>query len=245
MTDSPASASAEKGLFSRAIGVIFSPGDTFRDVVRHPRPTGVLFIACLLIALSTGVPQLSERGRTAALDAQVQAIERFTGQPVTPEMYAQLEGQAHYGAYTAFGGTFIMLPVVTVVIAGVLWVVFNAVLGGTGTFKAVLAVVAHSQMIPAIGAVAAVPIQYAQGIQSMAGPFNLGALAPMLDPSGFLAMYLGGISVFTLWQIVVTAIGLSVLYGRRTGGVAVGLLVAYLVLAAVIAAVVSSFMHGT
>jgi hypothetical protein len=242
MTDSPSPAGAEKGLFGRAIGVIFSPGETFRHVVRDPRAVGVLFLASVVIALATGLPQFTERGRMAALDTQVQAIERFTGQTVTPEMYAQLERQSYYGAYSAIAGTFIMLPVMTLVIAGVLWVAFNALLGGTATFKAVLAVVAHTQVITALGAVAAVPIQYFQGIQSMAGPFNLGALAPMLDPNGFLAMYLGGISVFTLWQVAVAAIGLSVLYGRRAGRVAIGLFAAYLVLAAVIAAVASSFM---
>ena len=242
MSDSPAPAGAEKGLFSRAIGVIVSPGDTFRHVVRNPRAVGVLFLAAVVIALATGLPQFTERGRMAALDAQVQAIERFTGSAVTPEMYAQLERQAHYGAYSALAGTFIMLPVITLVIAGILWVTFNAILGGTATFKAVVAVVAHTQVIGALGAVAAVPIQYVQGIQSMAGPFNLGALAPMLDPRSFLAMYLGGISVFTLWQVAVTAIGLSVLYARPAGRVATGLIIAYLVLAAVITAVVSSFM---
>jgi hypothetical protein len=242
MTDSPAPAGLDKGLFSRAIGVIFSPEDTFRSVARNPRAAGVLFLAAVVIALATGLPQFTERGRMAALDAQVQAIERFTGNAVTPEMYAQLERQAHYGAYSAIVGTFIMLPVMTLAIAGVLWVVFNAIMGGTATFKAVVAVVAHTQIIGALGAVAAVPVQYAQGIQSMAGPFNLGALLPMLDPGGFPAMFLGGISIFTLWQLAVAAIGLGVLYARPAGRVAAGLVIAYLVLAAVITAVVSSFM---
>jgi hypothetical protein len=242
MTETTAPAGPEQGLFSRAIGVVFSPGETFQHVVRRPRPVGVMFLACLIVGLATGLPQLTERGRIAVLDAQVQQIERFTGQPVTPEMYAQLERQAGVGAYMAMVFTFIMLPFMTLVIAAVLWVVFNAILGGTGTFKAVLAVIAHTQIIAALGAVAALPIQYVQGIQSMAGPFNLGALLPMLDPGSFLAMFLGGISVFALWQIAVAAIGLGVLYNRRASRIATGLIVAYLLLAAAVAAVFSSVM---
>ena len=64
MTDSPAPAGAEKGLFGRAIGVIFSPGETFRHVVRNPRAVGVLFLASVVIALATGLPQFTERGGT-------------------------------------------------------------------------------------------------------------------------------------------------------------------------------------
>jgi hypothetical protein len=37
-----------------------------------------------------------------------------------------------------------------------------------------------------------------------------------------------------LWQIVVTAIGLAVLYRRRTMPIAIGLTVAYLIVAAAI-----------
>ena len=92
-----------------------------------------------------------------------------------------------------------MMPVMSLLITGVLWVVFNAILGGTAGFKSVLTVVTHSQVIGALGAVAAAPIQYLQGIQNMAGPFNFGVLVPMLDPGSFLALFLGGVSVFVLW----------------------------------------------
>jgi Yip1 domain len=159
-------------------------------------------------------------------------------------MYEQMERQASYGAYATFVTTFMIMPVVSLIIAGVLWVVFNVILGGAATFKAVLTVVTHSQVIGALGAVTAAPIQYLQGVQNMAGPFNFGALVPMLDPGSFLAMYLGIISVFVLWQLAVCGIGLAVLYARKTGGVTAGLIATYLVLGAVIAGAISSFTGG-
>ena len=244
MPESVATAPSGKGVLSRAVGIIVSPGATYKDALRDPRPVGILLLCCLVIAMATGLPQFTERGQQTALDSQVQTIERFTGQPVTPEMYAQMEQRAVYGAYGAFAGVFIIMPVMSLLIAGVLWVVFNAILGGTGSFKSVLTVVTHSQVIGALGAVASAPIQYFQGIQNMAGPFNFGVLVPMLDPGGFLAMFLGGISVFVLWQLSVCAIGLAVLYSRSAGRVTAGLITVYLVLAAVITGVISSLMGG-
>ena len=244
MSDSVATAPSGKGVFSRAIGIIVSPGATYKEALRNPRPVGILLLCCLLIAMATGLPQFTERGQQAALDSQVQAIERFTGQPVTAEMYAQMERQAVYGAYGAFAGVFIMMPVMSLIIAGVLWVVFNAILGGTAAFKSVLTVVTHSQVIGALGAVVSAPIQWLQGTQTMAGPFNFGVLLPMLDPGSFLAMFLGGIGVFVLWQLAVCAIGLAVLYSRRVGRVTAGLITAYLAIAAAITGVFSSFMGG-
>jgi hypothetical protein len=245
VSDSVATAPNGKGVFGRAIGIIFSPGATFRDALHVPRPAGILFLCCLVISLATGLPQLTERGQQAALDNQVQAIERFTGQTVTPEMYAQMERQAVYGAYGAFVGVFVMMPVFSIIITAVLWVVFNAIMGGTATFKSVLTVVTHSQVIGALGAVVSAPIQYLQGVQSMAGPFNFGALLPMLDPGGFLAMFLGSISVFVLWQLAVCGIGLAVLYKRTVGGVTLGLITVYLVVAAAVVGVISSFTGGS
>jgi hypothetical protein len=242
--DSVASAPGGKGVFSRALGIIFSPGATFKEALRDPRPVGILLLCCVVIALAASVPQLTERGQQAALDAQVEAIERFSGKPVTPEMYAQMEQQAGYGAYGSIIGVFMFMPVVSLIMAGVLWVVFSAVLGGTAPFKSVLTVVTHSQVIGALGAVISAPVQWLQGTQTMAGPFTLGALAPMLEPGSFLALFLSGVGVFVLWQVAVCGIGLAVLYARNVGRVTAGLMAGYLVLAALVTGVISSFMGG-
>ena len=50
------------------------------------------------------------------------------------------------------------------------------------------------------------------------------------------ARFLGMIDLFLVWWVVVLAIGLAVLYKRRTGPVAFSLLGAYIGIAAVIAA---------
>lgn len=241
MTTPPSSEVPDQSLFSRAIGIITSPGSTFQAVVRYPRPAAILFLTCLVVGLATGLPQLTARGQQAALDAQVQQIERFTGNPVTPEQYTAMESRAQYGAYFAMGGVFVFMPVFCLIIAGILWVIFNAILGGTAAFKQVLAIVTHSQVIGALGAVVGAPIQLMQETQSMAGPFNLGALAPMLESGSFGANFLGALSLFAIWQSIVSAIGLAVLYRRKTGPIAVGLLLFYAGLMAVVTLASSSF----
>ena len=50
-----------------------------------------------MIALATSLPQFTERGRQAALDAQVQQIEKFTGQPMSDEQYARMQTFMKYG----------------------------------------------------------------------------------------------------------------------------------------------------
>ena len=241
MTDAAATAAPAKGLLARIVGMFVSPRATYEAVVAHPRPVGVLFVSAVVIGLATGLPQFTERGQQAALDAQVQAIEQLTRQPVSDEMYQQMRGRAQFGAISQIVGALVSLPVMCLFFAVVYWVIFNAILGGTATFKQVLTVVTHSQVIGALGAAVSAPVMYMQGSLSMAGPFNLGMLVPMLDETNLIAKILGATSVFMLWSLVVLAIGFSVLYRRKTQNIAMALLLAYFLIVAAVFAVIGSF----
>lgn len=233
----------DKGVLARAAGMIFSPGDTFKTIAAFPRPAGILLLVCLVMGLAIGLPQFTERGRQASLDMQTQQIEKFTGQPVTPDAYAAMERRSQYGGYISIATMFVVLPFMSLVFGAIFWVAFNTILGGTASFKQVLAVVTHAEVIAALGAVVSAPIQYIQGTQTAAGPFNLGALAPMLDPASPVAVVLGAISFFALWQNIVTAIGLAVLYRRGARNIAIVLTVLYLVITALFAIGLSGLTH--
>jgi hypothetical protein len=232
----------DKGTLARAVGIIVSPGETLRAVIARPRPGIILLLVCIVIALATAVPQMTERGKQVTLQTQVQQSERMTGKPVTPEAYAAMQKYVGYSAYISAVAVFIMVPVITLLFAVVYWALFNVILGGSAVLKEVVGIVAHTQVIGALGALLGAPIQYMKGVQTAAGPFNLGALAPMLDPSTFLAKYLGGMNVFTIWSLLVTAVGLGLLYRRKTWPIAVTLIALYLLLAGVFTAGMSSFM---
>ena len=232
------------GLLARVVGVIVSPTATFRAVAAHPRSVGVLFIVCLTMGLATAVPQMTERGRQAALTAQVEQIERFSGQPVSTDQYIQMERGAAFTPYISLAAMFVFVPFMTVLFSALYWAFFNIVLNGNATFGQVLAVTAHSAVIGALGMVLGAPIMLAQGTFSQAGPFNLGALAPMLDPASGLALFLGAVTFFGIWQSVVGGIGLGVLYHRRPFGIVVGLLLIYLGTTAIFTVGLSSVMGG-
>ena len=68
------------------------------------------------------------------------------------------------------------------------------------------------------------------------GPFTLAALG---GTSGFLSSFLGGIGFFQIWGLVVTAIGLGILYRRKPTGIAIFLISVYLVIVAGFAAALS------
>jgi hypothetical protein len=75
---------------------------------------------------------------------------------------------------------------------------------------------------------------------SLSSKTNLAVFLPMAEGS-FLGRLLGTIDVFLVWQLIVLAIGLGVLYRRKTGPIATTLFVIYGVIALMIAAVMSRF----
>lgn len=230
---------APLSLPARIIGMVGSPQATYRAVVAHPKWLGVLVVATLLGAVFTALPLMTEAGRNAALDRQTDAMKSF-GITVTDEMYAQLERGAARMPYTSAGGVIVMAPLMTLVIAGILFGIFN-VMGGEASFKQAFAVVAHAGVVSVLGSVFSGVINYFRG--GMTGVANLGALLPMLPDTSFAGRFLGAIDVFVIWWILVLAIGFAVLYRRRTGPIAVSLLGVYAVIALIIA-VVRSRMGG-
>lgn len=227
MTESTMPAPPDEGVLARAIGILTSPRRTFEGIVQNPRPAAILFLATALIALATSLPQFTERGRQAALDMQVQQVEKFTGQPVSDEQYARMQTGMKYGAYFAPVTIFVFTPIVALVFAGIYFLIFNAILGGQATFKQVLGIITHSMVISALGYALGAVVMYFKGTVSAMGPFNLGALAPMLDEKSFVVSFLSFIDPFRVWSIIVTSIGLGVLYKRKSGNIAMVLLIIY------------------
>jgi hypothetical protein len=220
-------------LAERIVGVVMSPRATFERIVAFPRPVGVLFVAALLMGIATTLPMaLSEDIFQSSVQTQIEMVERLTGQPATPEVAETIARRARTGIYFAPLNFFIGLPIMSLLFAAIYWVVFNAVLGGTASFKQVLAIVTHSHVISALAVLLAAPIQFMQGRMTPAGPFTLRGIVPFLPDNSVWATVLGFTNVFTIWGLVVTAIGLAVLYRRNTRNIAIALIVTYFLIAA-------------
>jgi hypothetical protein len=229
-------APATKSLAARFIGVITSPRETFAIVAASPKWFGMLALTTVLIAFFTALPMTTDAGRQAAIDQQVTQMQSF-GFTVDDKMYEQLEKGAGRMPYTTGISVLVVSPIFALIVAGILFAVFNAALGGEASFKQVFAVLVHASAISALSTVFSGTVNYFRG--SIGSVANLGALLPMLPEGSFAGRLLGMIDVFLIWYIVLLAIGLAVLYRRRTQPIAISLLTVYAVIAIVVALIKS------
>ena len=226
---------------ARFIGILTAPRETFKAVAAHPKWFGMLAVTTLIVALFTALPMTTEEGKQAALDQQVSQMEAF-GMEVGDEQYERMRRNMGFSVYTTAGSIMVFAPIMALIISGILFAVFNAAMGGEASFKQVLAVVAHAGVISALSALFTGPLNYFRGV--MGSATNVGVLLPMIDEKSFVGRLLGMTDLFIIWWLVVLAIGLAVLYRRRTQPVAIALLAVYAVIALCVAAVMSSFGGG-
>lgn len=222
---------AAQGLFARIVGVLLSPRATYAAVAAKPRVLGALLVVLVVSGLAQGVFLSSEVGQQLALDQQVRSMEAF-GVNITDQMYDRMEEGMKRAAITGPIFQAIFFPIVIAIESGIFVVIFTLLLAGAATFKHVYAVVTHSAVIVALQQVFSVSLSYASG--KLAGA-NLGVFVPMLDEKNFVTVFLGYIDLFLVWATISLAIGLGVLYRRRTGPIATTMLGLYVVIALVIA----------
>lgn len=221
-----------KNLVARFIGIITAPKDTFRSVVANPKWLGMLVLTSLLVATFSALPMTTEEGKQAAIDQQVQQRRSF-GMETSDQAYAQMERMSGVMPYITFGTVLVFSPIMAVIISGILFAIFNAALGGEASFKQVLSVLVHAGAVSALSTVFSGVVNYFRG--GVGSAANLGALLPMLPEHSFAANLLGTVDVFLVWYVFVLAIGLGVLYRRRTQPIAIALFAFYAVVAVVIA----------
>lgn len=234
MTTTEQPTGTSKGLLARAVGVIFSPRATYADVAAHPKVLGALVTVIVIIAAANFAFLSTEIGQRAMVDQQLSAMESF-GVTITDQMVTNMENGASRGAYFSVGGILVFVPIVMAIMAGIGLVVFNAIMGGDATFKQVYAIVAHSGFLGALQVLFVTPLNYVR--ESMSSATSIGVFFPMIEPMSFAGMLLGSIDLFRIWSFVSLAIGMGVLYKKRTGPIATAFLAIYIVVLLIIAGV--------
>ena len=197
-----------------------------------PRSLGVLAVVLVVIGVAQGLFLSSEVGQQPALDQQVRAMESF-GINVSDQLYDQMEQGMKRAAITGPISQAIFWPIAIAIEAGILLVDLLAADGRRRDLQARLCGRRRTRRsIVAVQQVFSMALSYASG---KAAGANLGIFVPMLDETSFFTLFLGSIDLFLVWATISLAIGLGVLYKRRTGPIATAFLGIYVVIALVIA----------
>lgn len=216
--------------------MILRPRSTLAALVQQPHCLDTWILILVVVAACGAGLLATEVGQQALVDERVRVIETFGGR-VNDAEYAALLAKPPRWVYLASGGRLLLMPVVTVLVAAVCWLVARAD-GAPATFKQALAVVVHASIVLAIGQVVATPLNYIR--ESLTSPLNLAAVLPLMEAGTTPARFFGAMDVFALWWMALIAIGLAALTRRRVRRYAGSLAAVYVGFAAIMAAVIAA-----
>jgi hypothetical protein len=239
----PPAEPARLNAVQRLTGTLFSPGETFKDVNR--KPTIIVPIVLGIILATAGGLFFNWKVKPdwdRIFRAQIQKRAERTGQSVTPE---QMEQQVGFSKklvpiFPIIGAVF--TPIAYLVIAGVFALGMMLIQAKT-TFKKILSVVSWSYtataLVQSLVFIAVVLVQDQETLNSIDPtqgvnivPSNAGALLPA-GSSGALQALASSLDIFSIWYLVLLAIGLAAVAGskkitaKKTGGMVFGIWVVF------------------
>ncbi|HJQ70028.1 MAG TPA: Yip1 family protein [Blastocatellia bacterium] len=238
---------ARLGPFERFIGVLFSPGETYKDINRKPT-----WLIPMLIGVAGAVifAIFINWKLDAGWDAMMREAMSRQGQgtPPTPEQMAGAKtvGKAVFVAW--FG---VVTALSYLIVAGA-FALGMMLMGAQTTFKKILSVVAWSfasvGLISLLVTVASLMLRDTESLAELnpqkldsLTATNLGALLPD-DTGKFIKSIANSFDIFSFWLIALMAIGLVAIAGKRsikvgsTAAMVIGFWVFYIVVKAALTA---------
>jgi hypothetical protein len=228
----PSDAPAEAGpLPRRVIETFTSPGELFARFGSAPPWVGVVAITAIVTAAMFALmpmEALVEMARSAAPPGQAGP---------DPETAATIM------RITSIIGGLVMPFIATVFMAGLLKLIFGAMMGGEATYQQYLGVYGHAMLIVALGAIVTFPIILMSG--DMTRQLTPALLLGDADPAAALPKILMQFGIFNLWQYAVIGVGVvRVNRGRISMGATYAALAAFYVLTALLAAIPALIQRG-
>ena len=213
-TPSPVPAPAEPAqmnAFARMFGVLFSPGDTFRDIARAPGWIVPVIVYMVLGLLVIGV--FSKRvGWDSFMRKQMERNASFAQLP--PDQQRQrIEMATKVAPYTSSGGVIVVNLASVLLVGAILMGAFRVAMGSNLNYKQSLGIVSYAYMPLAVGGVLGIVILFLKDPQTVdlqnLVSANVGAFLAEETPRWQQALG-QAIDLFSFWVIFLLATGFSV-----------------------------------
>jgi hypothetical protein len=195
----------------RLMGVFISPSETFEDVVRKPGFWAPM-IAVVIGSVAVIETMLWKIGAVRLTRMGLEQSSRAAS--MSPEQIDQAVSQgAKFTAIAMHIAGFVGPPIVLLIIAGVAILVVNVVFGARASFKTVLSVVCYADLVSLLGAVMSLALILFGDPEHFNSqnpvPGNVGFFLNPHDVSKPLYSLASSADIFSIWLMILLAIGLS------------------------------------
>ena len=201
----------------RLLGIFISPTETLADVARKPDFVAPLIVA-VIAAISVTETMLWKIGMERIVRTSIEQSSRASS--MSPEQMDQAVSQGvKFGAIFTHIVEIVGVPIFLLVIAGVGLLIVNLIFGARLKFKTVFSLICYANLVSLLGALMAVavilfgdPDHY--NPQNPV-PSNIGFFLNPREVSKPLYALASSADIFTVWFLILAAVGLSEGTGRK------------------------------
>jgi Yip1-like protein len=203
--------------FTRIVGVIFSPKETFASIARRPTwlvPTVLLCLCTLGVVAAFGSRPNAWR---AYLERQLDSSSRF--QQLSQQQQQQaLNAQLKYAPIFAYPEVILADFLVVVIIASIYWGIFSVGAGIKVSFKTSLGITAHAWMPFVLSGLLAIVVVLLKDPADvdLNNPLaaDVGAFLPTGTAKWLVAMC-HSLDIFSIWVLCLFALGFSAVNPKK------------------------------
>jgi hypothetical protein len=197
---------------SRIFGVFYEPGKVFADVAEKPR----WGLAPLLISILAGLALVYAISSHIGWETTIR--QTLANNPRTAELPAEqrekaIETGTKIASFAGWIGAALGAPFGVLIIAGVLTGLFNGLLGTELKFAQTFAITAYALVVRVLLTGLLILLVYLKPPEEFniqVSPFSPAAYMNRLENPKWLMSLAGSLDLFTIWSIVLLAIGFSV-----------------------------------
>ena len=195
----------------RLSGVFFEPGKVFADVSQRPR-----WIAPILVSILVGLTLAYAISTHIGWESTIR--QTFANNPRTADLPADQREKmiatgAKFASSLGWVAALLGTPFSVLIVAGVLTGLFNGLLGTELKFAQTFAVTAYALLVRALWNALMILLVYLkppEDFNIQVSPFSPAAYMNRLETPKWLMSLAGSLDLFTIWSIILLAIGFSV-----------------------------------
>ena len=205
--------------FGRVLGVLFSPGKTFEDIVKKPSwMLPIVLTTILSIAVSFSIDQ-----RINWREFMSQQIEKNprAAQMSAEQKQQQIEGGAKFSPAFTYGIGLLGPILGALVVSLVMWGAYSLLGGASTNFGTAFSITSHAFLTGLVSSPLFILILYLKpyGTADLENPIaaNLAAFLPD-ESAKWLVALCKSFDIFTFWTLILLAIGFAAVNSKKLKG---------------------------
>ena len=205
--------------FGRIVGVFFSPKATFEDIVR--KPSWILPISLLTVFSLAVCFAINQRVNWRDFISQQMEKSPQAAQMSPEQKQQRIEGGAKFSPIFTYAVGLLGPIIGALVVALVMWGAYSLLGGASTNFGTSFAITSHAWLTGLISSILFIVVLYLKpyGTIDLENPVaaNLAAVLPD-DAAKWLVALGKSIDLFTIWTLILLAIGFSAADPKKLRG---------------------------